>query len=62
MLKRAYTIITAEIHTIKREDALQAAVWAVNNTTGLEGFLPVLAVFRAYLRIVIDSPLSATQI
>ena len=40
-----------EYKNIQKELALQMAVKAVNNTTSLDGLVPTLLVYGAYLRI-----------
>ena len=48
VLRRAYQIITEELQDITKEQALQMAVKAVNDTASLDGLVPTLLVFRAY--------------
>jgi len=50
-LRRAYQIIIDECKDIQKELALQMAVKAVNNTTGLNGLVSTLLVYGAYLRM-----------
>ncbi|KAK1948643.1 hypothetical protein LY78DRAFT_595412, partial [Colletotrichum sublineola] len=52
----AYVIIYAETR-VEPEVALQLAVKAINNTTGPNSLIPTLLIFRAYLRILENSPL-----
>ena len=49
VLRRAYQIISEELPDLDKEMALQMAVKAVNNTTGLNGLIPTLLVFSAFL-------------
>ena len=51
-LRCIYHIITAELLDISKDIALQMAFKAINNSTGPNGLIPTLLVFRAYLRIV----------
>ena len=51
-LRRIYHIIIAELLDINKDMALQMAFKAINDSTGLNGFIPTLLVFGAYLRIV----------
>jgi hypothetical protein len=50
-LWRAYQIIIDECKDIYKELALQMAVKAVNDTTGPDGLVPTLLVYRAYPRM-----------
>ena len=49
VLRRVYQIISEELPDLDKEMALQMAVKAVNNTTGLNGLIPTLLVFSAFL-------------
>ncbi|KAH8884291.1 hypothetical protein GQ53DRAFT_786369 [Thozetella sp. PMI_491] len=60
-LRRAYDIILKESGG-SAEEALQAALSAVNATTGPDSLVPTLLVFGAYPRISMDSPPSASQL
>jgi len=53
-----YEIISSELKDASKELILQMAVKAVNNSTGLDGLIPMLLVFGAYLWMTDDSPLS----
>ncbi|KAF2462517.1 uncharacterized protein BDR25DRAFT_249023, partial [Lindgomyces ingoldianus] len=62
-LRRAYNILCAELDDCTNNKlVLQIAVKALNNTAGLNSFVPTLLVFRTYLRINIDSALSSNII
>jgi hypothetical protein len=50
-VRRAYQIITTKIRDIDREMALQMAFKAINDTIGLDGLVPTLLVYSAYLRM-----------
>ena len=50
-LRRVYTIITTEIPGIDPELALQMAFKALNDSARLNGHVPTLLVFDAYLRM-----------
>ncbi|KAL3420591.1 hypothetical protein PVAG01_07036 [Phlyctema vagabunda] len=50
-LRRAYDIIVAELSPIRKEDALQMAIKAVNDTAGPDGLTPTLLVFGSYPRL-----------
>ena len=50
-LRRAYNIISEEVQGITKEEALQMAVKAVNDTSGPEGLIPTLLVFGTYPRM-----------
>jgi hypothetical protein len=59
VLRRAYQIITEELHSLgtTKELNLQMAVKAVNNTAGLDSLVLTLLVFGAYPRIsTLDPP------
>ena len=51
-LYRIYYIIIAELPDINKDMALQIAFKVINDFIGLNGFIPTLLVFRAYLCIV----------
>ena len=51
-LRRIYHIIIAELLDISKDIALQMAFKAINDSTGPNGFIFTLLVFRAYLYIV----------
>ena len=56
-LRRAYSIITAEIPGIEPELALQMAFKALNDSVGPNGLVPTLLVFGAYPRMTeMDAP------
>jgi hypothetical protein len=59
-LRRLYEIFKSELQgeKLNKETILQIAVKAVNNTTGLNGLVPTLLVFKAYPRITEQDPLS----
>ena len=48
VLRRAYQIITEELQDVTKEQALQMAIKAVNDTAGPDGLVPMLLVFGAY--------------
>ena len=48
VLRRAYQIITEELQDVTKEQALQMAIKAVNNTAGPDGLVPMLLIFGAY--------------
>ncbi|KAF2186707.1 hypothetical protein K469DRAFT_726183 [Zopfia rhizophila CBS 207.26] len=51
-LRQAFDIIRSKSGTsMTLDNALQLVVKVVNNTAGLNGFIPTLLVFRAYLRM-----------
>jgi hypothetical protein len=50
-LRRAYDILSTEVPEISREERLQSAVKAVNNTIGPDGLIPTLLVYGAYPRL-----------
>jgi hypothetical protein len=56
-IRRAYSIITAEIPDISKDMALQMAFKAINNTAGPNGLVPTLLVYGAYPRITKHDPL-----
>ena len=43
-----YKIISSELKSASKELTLQMAVKAVNNSTGLDGLIPILLIFSAY--------------
>ena len=47
-LCRVYEIISLELKGVSKELTLQIAVKAVNNSTSLDGLIPILLVFGAY--------------
>jgi hypothetical protein len=47
-----YYIIIAELPDISKDIALQMAFKVINNSTGPDGLIPTLLVFKAYLYIV----------
>ena len=51
-LRRIYHIITAELLDISKDMALQIVFKVINDSTGPDGLIPTLLVFRAYPRIV----------
>lgn len=56
-LRRAYQIIDAELgDTLTRDQKLQMAVKAINDSAGPNGLVPTLLVFGAYPRMTDDSP------
>jgi hypothetical protein len=56
LIRRAYTIITAEIPDISKDMALQMAFKAINDTAGLNGLVLILLVYGAYPRITKHDP------
>ena len=59
-LRRAYEILSAECPTLSRQQRLQAAVKAVNDTAGPNGLVPTLLVFGAYPRLTEYDPPAAS--
>jgi hypothetical protein len=59
-IRRAYTIITTEIHDIDKDMALQMAFKAVNDLAGPDGLVPTLLVYGAYPRMSECEALTAT--
>ncbi|KAK1912598.1 hypothetical protein P3342_004534 [Pyrenophora teres f. teres] len=59
-IRRAFEVISADIgtSTTTKDDILQMAVKAVNDTAGPEGLVPTLLVFGTYPRLSKTSPLS----
>ncbi len=56
-LRRVYSIIVAEILDIDPNSALQMTFKALNDSAGLNGLVPILLVFGAYLRMTeMDAP------
>jgi hypothetical protein len=51
-LRRAYRIITAELHDIDKDMALQIAFKAPNDSVGPDGLVPTLLVYGTYPRMV----------
>jgi len=51
-LRYIYYIIIAKLPDINKDIALQMAFKAINDSTGPNGLIPTLLVFRAYLHIV----------
>ena len=47
-LRRVYKIISSELKGANKELTLQIAVKAINNSTSLDGLIPILLVFGAY--------------
>jgi hypothetical protein len=60
VVRRAYSIINAEIQGITKEMALQMAFKAINDSIGLNGLVPTLLVYGAYPRITKNDPPSPT--
>ena len=57
LLQRVYQIIVVELPRIDKDTALQMAFKALNNTASLDGLVPTLLVFGAYLRMTkLDAP------
>ena len=56
VLRRAFSIITAEIPDASRDVVLQITVKAVNDTAGPDGLVPTLLVFGAYPRMTVLDP------
>jgi hypothetical protein len=57
LLQCAYQIIIIELLDLDKDMALQMSFKAINNTVGLEGLVPMLLVFSAYLWMVeLDAP------
>ena len=56
-VRRAYSIITTEIHNIDKDMALQMAFKAINDSAGPDGLIPTLLVYGAYPRMTeYDAP------
>jgi hypothetical protein len=51
-----YKILSSELLSANKEAILQMAVKAVNDLAGLDGIVPTLLIFGAYLCIIRDSP------
>ena len=47
-LYHIYKIISSELKGVSEELTLQIAVKAINNSTSLDGLIPILLVFGAY--------------
>ena len=47
-LYRIYKIISLKLKGINKKLILQIAVKAVNNSTSLDGLIPILLIFSAY--------------
>jgi hypothetical protein len=61
-LRRIYYIITAELLDISKDIALYMAFKVINNSTGFNGLIPTLLVFRAYPYIVESDVLNSIVI
>ena len=62
-LQQAFEIIQVELGVDYIDEiCLQLAVKAVNNTTGPNGIVPILLVFRAYFCITNKDPLSLSTV
>ena len=48
-LYRVYKIISLKLKGASKELTLQIAVKAINNSASLDGLIPILLVFSAYL-------------
>ena len=48
VLRRTYQIITEELQDVTKEQALQMAIKAVNDTAGPDSLVPTLLIFGAY--------------
>ena len=48
-IRRAYLIITTKLPDFNKNITLQIAFKAINNSIGLDGLVPILLVFGAYL-------------
>ena len=57
-----YHIITAELLDISKDMALQMAFKVINDFIGPNGLIPILLVFRAYLRIIKSNVPNSTVI
>jgi hypothetical protein len=58
LIRRAYSIIIAEIPNISKDMALQMAFKAINNIIGPNRLVPILLVYSTYPRITEHDPLS----
>jgi hypothetical protein len=58
LFRRAYQIICKELLDLSKEIVLQIAFKAINDFVGLDGIVPILIVYSAYLRIVENNTLS----
>ena len=57
LIKHVYSIIVTKVHDIEKDIALQMAFKAINDLVGPDRLVPILLVYRAYLRIVEYDPL-----
>jgi len=48
-LRRVYKIISLKLKNTNKELTLQMAIKAINNSASLDGLVPILLVFSAYL-------------
>ena len=60
VIRRAYSIVTAELRDIDKDIALQISFKAINDSIGPDGLVPTLLVYGAYLYITESDPLSLT--
>jgi hypothetical protein len=60
LIQRVYQIIFSKIPELDKNIALQIAFKAINNSAGLDGLVPTLLVFKAYLRITKSDAPSST--
>jgi hypothetical protein len=51
LVRRAYSIITAEIHNIDKDIILQIAFKTINDSVGPNGIIPTFLVYGIYPRI-----------
>ena len=47
-LYHIYKIISSELKGVSKELTLQIAIKAVNNSTNLDGLIPILLIFNTY--------------
>jgi hypothetical protein len=55
-LRRAFKIIQEELPDMSKENVLQMAIKAINDTAGPDGLVPTLLVFGSYPRMTTESP------
>jgi hypothetical protein len=60
VIRRAYSIVTAELRDIDKGMALQMSFKAINDSIGPDGLVPTLLVYGAYPRMTESDPLSLT--
>jgi hypothetical protein len=58
LLQQTYKILSSKLLSVNKKAILQITMKAVNDLAGPDGIIPILLVFKAYLRITRDSLLS----